>query len=164
MKGIVYKKHFFLLYKRQCTSPRILIKRTMIRAQGKNTIYWRRGPGDRIKTLNRLVLKRGGIIHMAHVGEVSWLQPRTKNFMSWWTLQLLVNERKRVMHSYDFSLQVIWKRTIKSTASYRKTPLCNHLYMFLSIELYCQFVTFFTHLLCLVSLSCLCLHLLVSTN
>lgn len=85
---------------------------------------------------------------MSHVGEFLWLQLRSKNYMSWWTLQLQVKERQRVMHSCELTLQVVRKQTIKPATSCRKTPLCNHLYMLFSTELYCHsLLTFYVHFL-----------------
>lgn len=51
------KKNSFPLYKRRYKGLKIWIKSMLIRAWGKDPIYWRRGSGIHIKTLDRLVRK-----------------------------------------------------------------------------------------------------------
>lgn len=159
------RKNSFSLYKRRYKGLKIWIKSMLIRARGKDPIYWRRGSGIHIKTLNRLVRKgeEGYIQHM-----LGSFYGCSHNRMSCCSLG---EWREQWWDAWASTLQVIQKQTMKPAASHRKTPLWNndHIFSF-HCTLLPAYVTFLARLLGLLlslfhvspenSLSCsLCLKL-----
>lgn len=115
------KKTNFLLYIINYKGLKILIKSMLIRARGKNPVYWRRGSGTHIKTLNGLMWKweewctqhmLGSFYGCSH-NDMSCCSCRWTKGGGWWDTRA-------------FPLQLIQKQTIKRAAPHMKTPLWNN--------------------------------------